>query len=147
VAGARELEEVVSAAEQLCGDLGDAVDTLGTGEPRSDRRPAEPWGTADVKDARLVGRLGRALAQIAASAASEAGDPADEAAARRTAAALARTEVVIRGEMMRGNETALREQLPGLVFLVTLPGAGMDRALKLANQARRLLDEAPRQPG
>jgi hypothetical protein len=148
VPGASELEKVVSAAEQLGRELGDGIaETTGAGESNSDRSSPEPWGPADAKNARLVGRLGRALAQIAAAAASEAGEPPDETIEKRTAAALARTELVIRGELMRGNEGALRDQLPGFVFLVTLPGAGMDRALELANRARRLLGETPEQAG
>jgi hypothetical protein len=136
VPAASELELILGIAEQLAEELahasGETLPSLGP----ADQRQREPWGPADAKHAQLVARLNRALAAIAWPA-----DP-DETVGASVRAALARTELVIRGELMRGNEAALREQLPGFVFLVVLPGAGMDRALELASRARVLLEEA-----
>jgi hypothetical protein len=142
VAEARELRAIVAVAERLGSELG------GTGDDRlpddgglADEQPMEPWGPPDIEKARLSARLSRALARIA-TAAGETEVVQDETTSERAGAALARTELVMRGELMRGNVAALRDQLPDVVFLVVLPGAGMDRALELANRVRALLQEA-----
>lgn len=117
---ASELELVLSVLEHLGAEPGPA---------NADRSPE-----AEVE------RLSRALAAIADAAAGQAQGHQDERADERTAVALAGIELVARGELMRGNESALREQLPGFVYLVVLPGAGMDRALELADWVKALLE-------
>lgn len=100
-------------------------------------RPASAKGSSRAE----VERLSRALAAIADAAAGRAHDRPDETADERTAVALAGIELVARGELMRGNASALREQLPGFVYLVVLPAAGIDPALELASRAKALLEE------
>lgn len=133
-----ELQAILAVAEQLREELG--------APPVDERRPPtvhdrlEPWVSADVRQAQWVARLSNALVQIAAAAAGQAAEDMDEDTAAQVATALARTELVIRGELMRGDAPALREKLPGFVFLVVLPSAGMDRALELANRTTALLE-------
>ena len=132
---------IVGVAEQLAQELGErAAEAVPGSRARADHVQLQPWGSSDLENAQLVARLSRALAQVASAAAGQAERDGDE----KVAAALVRTELVTRGELMRGDEAALRDQLPGFVFLVVLPGAGMDRALALANRARDLLEEALR---
>jgi hypothetical protein len=136
---ASELQVVLTVTEQLRDELGAATTEEEGPHAGHDRR--EPWGPTDVEHGRLVARLSSSLAQIAAAAASPTWEDRDDESTARVAAALARTELVIRGELTRGDEAALREQLPGFVFLVVLPSAGMDRALDLASRAKALLDQ------
>jgi hypothetical protein len=136
---ASELKVVLTVAEQLRDELGAA--TAEEEGPHAGHERLQSWGPADVEHGRLVARLSSALAQIAAAAASPTREDRDDESMERVVAALARTELVVRGELTRGDEAALREQLPGFVFLVVLPSAGMDRALELASRARALLDQ------
>lgn len=141
--GPSELQVVLRVAEQLGEELGQTHPGSTAGERVSpEHGRLAPWEPADVEKARWVARMSAALARVATAAAGQAREDADEGAMEKAAAALAKTELVIRGELMRGDEAALREQLPGFVFLVVLPTAGMDRALELANRARVLLAEA-----
>jgi hypothetical protein len=137
---ASELQKIVSVAERLSEELGHAeAATDREDQAIADDERLRSWGSADVENAQLVARLSRALARIAAAASTQAEEEAE--ADPGVATALARTELVIRGELLRGDEAALRKQLPVFVFLVVLPGAGLDRALELADRARDLLEE------
>jgi hypothetical protein len=140
VAEASELEMILSVAEQLNGELG--TTTAEEVGPLADHTPLELWGPTDLENARLVARLSSNLAQIAGAAASQTGEDLDDLATKGAAAALGWMELVIRGELRKGEETALRKQLPGFVFLVVLPGSGMDRAVELADRTKALLEEA-----
>jgi hypothetical protein len=132
---------MLAVAEQLGEELGATpAEKLPPGWAAGNDRP-EPWGPADARNAQLVLRLSRVLAGIATAAAERADEAADAMATERMMGALARTELVIRGELMRGDEATLREQLPGFVFMVVLPGAGMDQALALANRTTVLLEK------
>lgn len=115
------LQAILSVAERLRAELG----------------PASTEGASEAE----VERLSRTLAEIADAAAGQTHEIPDEKAEERTAAALAGIEMVTRGELMRGNEPALREQLPGFVYIAVLPGAGMDRALELADRTKTLLED------
>jgi hypothetical protein len=140
VAEASELRAIVAVAERLNRELEleAAAEVADTASPAGLQQEGW-WQPTDDKEARLASRLSQALARLAMAAQADASP--DEIVEDTVRAALARTEVAMRGELMRGDVAALREQLPGFVFLVVLPGAGMDRALELADRARALLTD------
>jgi hypothetical protein len=53
--------------------------------------------------------------------------------------ALDGAELVMRGELIRGNGTRLGALVPSFVFLVTLPMVEQDEALALSQRAGELL--------
>jgi hypothetical protein len=55
-------------------------------------------------------------------------------------AALDGAELVIRGELVRGNADRLADLMPSFVFLVTLPIVDQDEALALSRRAAELVE-------
>lgn len=90
------------------------------------------------EDEQLVALLRRSLARIAAAAAPDDGGTTGTA----VGAALDGAEMVIRGELLRGNAEQLPALLPSFVYLVVLPVAKQGRALELSRRAKVLIDGA-----
>ena len=57
-------------------------------------------------------------------------------------AALDGAEMVIRGELLRGNAAKRLTLMPSFVFLVSLPVVDQDRALELSRRTERLVERA-----
>jgi len=91
------------------------------------------------EDESLVATVRRVLANVVAAAAAGRSEGADSSA---VAAALDGVELVMRGELARGNAAQLPALLPSFVFLVTLPIVEQDEALKLSWRTTKLVDGA-----
>jgi hypothetical protein len=96
-------------------------------------------GILNSEDELLVLRVRHALARIAAALGK--GD-SDGATVNATAAALDGAEMVMRGELMRGNAAQLPALMPSFVILVALPVVDQDRALELSRRTARLVERA-----
>jgi AcrR family transcriptional regulator len=68
-------------------------------------------------------------------------DPVEEEAIPSSAgrAALAGAEALIVGQILAGNTSRLRELLPDVVYIVTVPYLGKDEALRQSREAEKLL--------
>lgn len=75
-------------------------------------------------------------------------DPVEEEAIPSSAAraALAGAESLIVGQILAGNAERLRELLPDVVYITTVPYLGQDEALRQSREAERLLGELPLGP-
>jgi len=96
-------------------------------------------GMLDSEDELLVARLRHGLAKIAAALGNEG---PDGATGTLIGAALDGIEMVMRGELMRGNAAQLPALMPSFVFMVTLAAADQDRALELSRRTSGLIDAA-----
>jgi AcrR family transcriptional regulator len=69
------------------------------------------------------------------------GDPVEEEAIPSNAgrAALSGAEALIVGQILAGNSERLRELLPDVVYITTVPYLGQDEALRQSREAERLL--------
>lgn len=69
-------------------------------------------------------------------------DPVEEEGIPSSAsrAALAGAEALIVGQILIGNTKRLRELLPDIVYIITVPYLGQDEALRQSREAERLLD-------
>ncbi len=135
-------EALLKVADRLCAELGYAE---GGGETREAR------ALADGESAAMAGMLGRedemlvrsvrwSLAKLAvAVAAANAPVGAPKSAVR---VALDGAELVMRGELIRGNGTRLGALMPSFVFLVTLPIVHQDEALDLSRRTAELIEGA-----
>jgi hypothetical protein len=119
-------EALLRLADRLCLDLGFEGQEDPAGEP-------EPGSEDEI----LVASLRGALARLAALVAGPAGA---EGSSRAVETALDGAEMVMRGELLKGEAAELQSLLPGFVFLVTQPVAGQDRALELSKRTERLVD-------
>lgn len=133
-------EALLRFADQLCAKLGIAED--------AENLPTAGWyvsgtdggGMLDVislEDEVLVATMRRGLTMVAT--ALTAGRP-KEASRSAVSAALDRTELVMRGELLTDNPEKLPALIPSFVFLVTLPIVELDRALDLAGRTSELID-------
>jgi hypothetical protein len=134
-------EALLRVADQLCAELGYAE-----GEEEVHGAHSRPGGTSgrvmgvlSPQDESLVATVRRGLAKVAAAAGAARSDGADQSA---VSAALDGAELVMRGELARGNATQLPALMPSFVFLVTLPILEQDEALKLSWRTSELLDGA-----
>ncbi len=96
-------------------------------------------GTLDSADEALVTRLRRALAKVAAAIDAGADREAD---VRAMGTALDGAEMVMRGELVKGNAAQLPALMPGFVFVVALAVADQDRALELSQRTSVLIEGA-----
>jgi len=117
--GYLEGEEVPGAISPLGGDEGPMA------------------GILESEDEQLVNKIRRGLAKVAA-AALDGGEPG-AANENAVGAALDGAELVMRGELIRGNVTRLPALIPSFVFLVTLPVVDQDKALEISERCARLL--------
>jgi hypothetical protein len=99
-----------------------------------------PMAGLNSEDELLVTTMKRGLAKIAATLAGEGSDGGAPTSAVK--AALDGAEMVMRGELLRGNAAQLPALMPSFVFLVALPVVDQDRALNLSRRTAQLLDAA-----
>lgn len=96
-------------------------------------------GILNSEDELLVARVRQGLARVAAALDGEGTEGASRSA---VGAALDGAEMVMRGELVRGNADRLPALMPSFVFLVALPVVDQDRALELSNRTERLFEGA-----
>jgi len=135
-------EALLRVADQLCAQLGYAG---GEQEAHGASSPLGGSGGAvgevlSPQDEALVASVRRGLANVAAAAGAARSASTDGSA---VSAALDGAELVMRGELARGNATQLPALIPSFVFLVTLPIVEQDEALKLSQRTSELIDGAP----
>jgi hypothetical protein len=126
-------------ADQLSLELGyvDGEELPG-GEARLGGEVGGRW-RLDSRDEHLIGGLRQRLAKLAAAL----GTSNAEATSRRDVGfALDGAELVMRGEIVKGNAAKLPALMPDFVFLVALPVIGQDKALLLSVRARELVEGA-----
>ncbi len=131
-------EALLGAMDRLCAELPDT----GSGEiaaspPLGDKRLMA--GILSAHDELVVRRLKRSLTKIAVALGGY--DPGS-AQARIVPAVLDGTEMVMRGEVLKGNGERLPKLMPDFVFLVALPIVDQDRAIDLSRRASELIEEA-----
>jgi hypothetical protein len=139
VEAGKEREALLRVADRLCAELGceeNEAQLRGIHSPlRGDGR-----GLEDIlgpEDESLVAAMRGRLAKVATAAGTEKPDGVPEKA---VAAALDGAELVIRGELVRGNVERLPDLMPSFVFLVTLPMVEHDGALDLSRRAAELIE-------
>ena len=136
----RRREALVRVADQLCAELGYRENETEVHGARSPLR-GDGDGLEDVlspEDESLVATMRGRLAKVAAAAATAKADGVPENA---VGAALDGTELVIRGELVRGNAERLPALMPSFVFLVTLPIVEQDEALDLSRRVAELVEQ------
>jgi hypothetical protein len=93
-------------------------------------------GILSAEDELWVTRLRGGLARIA-TALSGGAELTDSIAVR---AALDGADLVMRGELINGNEDWLPQLMPSFVFLVALPIVDQDRALAVSRRCAELIE-------
>jgi hypothetical protein len=128
---------LLRVADRLCAELG-----YGESEFLPEGRSGlcgNNGGLADIlspEDESLVAALRGRLAKVAAAAGTTRSDGLPESA---VGVALDGAELVIRGELVRGNAERLPDLMPSFVFLVTLPIVEQDEALDLSRRTSELI--------
>lgn len=132
-----EREALLRVADRLCVELGDPMaEAPDPGPLLANGTGASAEALIHPEDEALVRAVRERLAKVAAGVSgSEAGD----GDAVRTA--LDGAELVIRGELVRGNAARLPELLPSFVFLVALPVTDQARAVELSRRAQQLVED------
>jgi hypothetical protein len=140
VLAGREREALLWVADQLSSELGYTADedVPGTHSPL-DEEEEGMMGILNSEDELLVATLRHRLAVVAAAVGARG---SDGASSRAVGAALDGAELVMRGELLRGNGARLPALMPSFVFLVTLPLVDRDRALELSQRTARLVEGA-----
>jgi hypothetical protein len=133
-------EALLRVADQLSIELGyaEGEEVPGANSPLGVEDGAMA-GILNSEDELLVARVRRALAKVAAVLDGNGPDGASRGAVD---AALDGAEMVMRGELVRGNAGELPALMPSFVFIVALTVADQDRALELSRRAARLLEGA-----
>jgi hypothetical protein len=134
-------EALLRVADQLCAEFGCAD---GEQEVHGTRllfsgSGGSVMGALSPQDESLVAAVRRGLAKVAAAAGATRSEDADQSA---VSAALDGAELVMRGELARGNATQLPALMPSFVFLITLPIVEQDEALDLSRRTSELIDGA-----
>jgi hypothetical protein len=132
-------EALLRIADQLCAELGYRDNDAEVPGAQSPLR-GDGGGLADIlspQDESLVAAMRERLAKVAAAAGTTTGDGVPENA---VGAALDGAELVIRGELVRGNAERLADLMPSFVFLVTLPIVDQDKALDLSHRTSELIE-------
>jgi len=130
-------EVLLEVADRLCAEL--AYSETGKA-PGARSTLAEEGVMAQIlspKEESLVTGIREGLAKIAAAVAGRS----DRSNIRAVLAALDGVEMVVRGELMNGNEDQLPRLMPSFVFLVALPTAGQNRAIELSKRTAALVQE------
>ena len=138
----REREALLRIADQLCAELG----FPGADKAASCFRSFFAEGTAGLmlvnlspEDESLVAAIRRGLASVAAAVSAARSKNMLE---WKVGAVLEATELVMRGELARGNVEQLPALMPSFVFLVVLPIVEQDEALKLSRMTAELIERA-----
>lgn len=135
--GRRGCEALLRVADELCLELGCEEEDVELAVALSAPSGSETWSTLNPRDESLVATLRQSLARIATAL----GLPVRaESAERSLCTALDGVELVMRGELMRGNVEQLPSLMPGFVFLVALTVVGQDEALDLSQRAKELIE-------
>lgn len=132
-------EALIGATNRLCAELG-----AGSSEPVASANPtlAEKGlmgGILSAEDDLLVRRLRAALARIAAAVGESEPDFSHPLIVQMV---LDGAEMMMRGEILKGNRERLSQLMPDFVFLVALPIVDQDRALELSRRATELIEES-----
>jgi hypothetical protein len=140
VLAGNEREALLAVADQLSIELGYPEGD----EPPGARSPlggdAGPMaGILNSEDEMLVAGVRSGLAKVAAALGSESLEGVSRSA---VIAALGGAEMVMRGELVTGNDARLPTLMPSFVFLVALPVVDQDRALELSRRTERLIEGA-----
>ena len=132
-----EREALIRVADQLSIELGYVGGEEVPGAHSSlGREDGALTGILNSDDEWLVSRVRRALAKLAVAL---DGEVSEGTSGRAVAAALDGAEMVMRGELVRGDAAQLPALLPSFVFMVALPVVDQDRALQLSKRTARLL--------
>jgi hypothetical protein len=133
-----EREALLRIADRLCAEL-----NYKGGEPAAsgaelagDGGDRMSWGLS-ADDESFVAAIRESLAMVAAAIAPA---PLEGSTRKAVVSALDGAEVVMRGELLRGNALRLLPLMPSFVFLVTLPVAEHDRAYELSRRTSELID-------
>jgi hypothetical protein len=131
-------EALIEATDRLCAELGaTSSGEIAAGDPTL----AEKGLMGDVlsaDDDLLVRRLRAVLARIAAVLRESEPDFSHPLIVQMV---LDGAEMMMRGEILKGNRERLAQLMPDFVFLVALPIVDQDRALALSGRATELIDE------
>jgi hypothetical protein len=127
----------VAAIEKLYTELGYS-DELSEQSRRWAADGVTALGRLDAEDEELIVGLRCALARLASAAELGEGDGGMPEMA--VIAALDGVELVMRGEILLGNDARLPLLMPSFAFLTTLPVAGKVRALALSRRVEELLE-------
>lgn len=134
-------EALIGATDRLCAEL----DTGGSGEfAATDPTLADRvlmGGVLSAEDDLLVRRLRATLARIATALRESEPDFSHPVIVQMVPDV---AEMMMRGEILRGNRERLAQLMPDFVFLVALPIVDQDRALELSRRASELIEEAIR---
>lgn len=140
MAAGSEREAALRIADRLCAEVGCDEGDVDNGDADSaiDRREQKIWGVLSAEDESLVAAIRDRLAKLAAAIAA---GPLEGATREAVTSALDGTELVMGGELTRGNSMHLLALMPSFVFLVTLPIAQHDGALELSRRTSELIEE------
>lgn len=132
-------EALIGATDRLCAEIGAG----GSGETEAtDPTLAETrlmGGVLGAEDDLLVRRLRATLARIAATLRASEPDFSHPLIIQMV---LDGAEMMMRGEILKGNRERLSQLMPDFVFLVALPIVDQDRALELSRRATELIEAA-----
>ena len=139
-AGNESCEALLRVADQLSAELGYAEgEEIPGGRLAAGRRRGAAGGHPQRRRRAAGGESATGLAKVAAAVGDESSDGAPASA---VGAALDGAEMVMRGELLRGNAARLPALMPSFVFLVTLPVVDQDRALELSQRTAELIEGA-----
>jgi hypothetical protein len=130
--GHEDLLEIVDRLREEAGGSRVAID--GRGDP-SLAAGQEVAFSLTTQDEVLVAKMRERFAGLAAAVADDS-DPGIEGAVGRTLDVI---ELVMRGELTRGNAELIPDLMPSFVFLVATTAADRDRALALSRRAEELI--------
>jgi hypothetical protein len=141
VSAGNQHEALFRIADQLCAELGHAEGEEDVHRACSPLRGSGGGASGELnpEDESLVATVRRGLAKVAAAAGAARSRGGDQSA---VSAALDCAELVMRGELARGNATQLPALMPSFVFLVTLPIVDQNEALNLSRRTAELIDGA-----
>lgn len=122
--------------QRLCTELG-AAESVPAGPDLAEPRLLGSELSAD--DEQLVRRLRTYLARIAAVLGERKPELSHPLIPQMV---LDGAEMMMRGEILKGNRERLAQMMPDFVFLVALPGVDQDGALELSRRAGELIEAA-----
>ncbi|MFL5872243.1 MAG: hypothetical protein ACJ75T_02050 [Solirubrobacterales bacterium] len=132
-------EALIGAADCLCAELGaTAPGEIAAGDPTLAEKGLM-GGLLSAEDDLLVRRLRAVLTRIAAALRESEPDFSHPLIIQMV---LDGAEMMMRGEILKGNRDRLAQLMPDFVFLVALPIVDQDRALELSGRATELIDAA-----